>query len=268
MRKPDLSGSSMSLSLEYVNKVLGVTLEAEQAAGLLERMRYAVDVEGDTLSVKVPAYRTDVLHPIDLAEDVAIAYGYMNFKAEIPKAHAVGALDSEEVFWDGVSELMVGLGFREVMSLVLTSRRELFEKMEKGEEPVVEAVKAVSSEQSVARSWLLPSLLGVLEKNRNREYPQRIYEVGDVLDADGTRQKKVAAAIAHAKTNYSEIRSVVGGLLSCLDLETPQESFAHPSFIEGRCCAADVGFYGELSPKVLSNFGLEVPVTAFELSLR
>jgi phenylalanyl-tRNA synthetase beta chain len=136
------------------------------------------------------------------------------------------------------------------------------------EEVVVEAVNPVSVEQSIARTWLLPSLMVVLEKNRNREYPQRIFEVGDVVTGEGVTIKKVAGVIAHGKTNYSEIKAVVSGLFANLRLKAEDMPYNHPSFIEGRCSRNRFGFYGELGPEVLSNFGVEVPVTAFELKLK
>ncbi|MBD3388250.1 MAG: hypothetical protein GF416_04150 [Candidatus Altiarchaeales archaeon] len=265
--KPDLSPRTMELDVNYVRQLLGVDLEPDRVKDLLERMRFGVGGKGDTLEVSIPAFRSDILHPIDLVEDVAIAYGYMKFDPEVPRLYTLGREDGMESYCETVREAMVGLGFREAMTLVLTSRRDLFERMHIPEEDVVETVKPVSQDQSVARSWLLPSLMGVLENNRNREYPQRIFEVGDVLSADGSNRKAVAGVIAHGKTNYSEVKAVVSGLLRCLGLGGGEEGFEHGSFIKGRCGRSKYGFYGEVRPEVLESYGLEVPVTAFEFRL-
>ncbi|MFH1054986.1 MAG: hypothetical protein V1744_02700 [Candidatus Altiarchaeota archaeon] len=267
MKRPDLAARFVMLDVGYVNGLLGVKLAPKEVKALLEKMRFGVEGTGGRLKVKIPAYRTDILHPIDLVEDVAIAYGYMNFKPKMPSLYQLGKADKGEVYFEEVRDIMIGLQFREVMTLLLTNRRDLFERMNAPEEAVVEAVKPVSLEQGIARTWLLPSLMTVLEKNRNREYPQMLFEVGDTIDEKGRTVTKVAAVIAHSRTNYSEIKAAVNGLLANMKLKTDEKPYDHPSFITGRCSANQYGFYGEISPEVLTNFGLEVPATAFELRL-
>jgi phenylalanyl-tRNA synthetase beta chain len=191
----------------------------------------------------------------------------MNFKPQVPKLYGLGKADPLELYCEEVRDYMVGLQFREVMTLMLTNPRDLFERMNVPAEKAVEALKPVSVEQGIARTWLLPCLMVVLERNRNREYPQRIFEVADVLDSDGKTVTKVAGVLAHGRTNYSEIKANVNGLLSSLKLKPEDSPYDHPSFIPGRSSKNGYGFFGELSPQVIVNFGLEVPVTAFELRL-
>ncbi|MFH0861659.1 MAG: hypothetical protein V1875_01395 [Candidatus Altiarchaeota archaeon] len=267
MIRPDLSPREVGLDVAYVNQLLGLSLGAGEIKGLLERMRFGVEGDGTSLKVKVPPYRSDIMHPIDLVEDVAIAYGYMNFKPQVPKLYSLGKADPLETYCEEVRDYLVGLQFREVMTLMLTNQRDLFERMNVPAECAVEALKPVSLDQGIARTWLLPSLMVVLEKNRNREYPQRIFEVADVLDADGKTVTKAAGVIAHGRTNYSEIKANVNGVLSSMKLNPEDSPYDHPSFIPGRCSKNGYGFFGEIFPEVIVNFGLEVPVTAFELKL-
>jgi phenylalanyl-tRNA synthetase beta chain len=267
MLRPDLAPKDMVLDVDYVRGLLGLELTQKDVAGLLRKMRFGVREGEGKVTVSIPPYRADIMHPIDLVEDVAIAYGYMNFKPQAPRLHALGRADRFELYSEEVRDYMVGLQFREVMTLMLTNNRDLFERMSAPTAKAVEALKPVSADQGIVRTWLLPSLLVVLEKNRNREYPQRVFEVGEVLAADGTSETKVAAVIAHAKTNFSEVKAAVGGLLGSLKLDVKDEPYNHPSYIPGRCSQNRHGFLGELSPQVLTNFGLEVPVTAFELKL-
>ncbi|MBU0761571.1 MAG: hypothetical protein KKD39_00965 [Candidatus Altiarchaeota archaeon] len=267
MDSPDLSPEKMVLDVAYANRLLGVELTTEEVKKHLLRMRFGVDVSGDKLTVQIPPYRTDILHPIDLVEDIAIAYGYMNFKPEVPSLYQLGKKDAVEAKLDTIRDLLVGLGYSEVMSLILTNPKDLFERMNLKVEPAVEAVKPVSQEQSIARTWLLPSLMVVLEKNRNREYPQMLCEVGQTITASGDTIYKAAAVIAHSKTNFSEIKAKYCGLLKHIGRHSEDSLFTHQSFIEGRCAGDENGFYGEIHPQVLTNFGLEVPVTAFEIKI-
>lgn len=270
---PDMSPVEMELGLEYVNQLLGVDLSMVEVRKLLEQMRYSIKSDGNTIRVSVPAYRTDVLHPIDLVEDVAIAYKYDRFKPELPRSHTpYGSLDELEAYSDSVRELMLGLGFQEVMTLVMSNKRDLFERMQLRGETVVETLNPVSVDHGVARNWLLPSLMVVLEKNRSREYPQKIFEVGDCVSEQGVDDRKLAGVLAYSKANYSEVKGMVTGLLESLSVDYSLEDFRHGSFIGGRCSSikmrdALAGFYGEIHPQVLSNFGLEVPAAGFELNI-
>src|SRR3989344_5208501 len=89
---PNLSPKKMKLDIDYVNKILGLNLNNKKIKKLLERMGY--DYENEVL---VPAYRADVLHQIDLVEDIAIAYGYENFKGKLPEFFTLGEEDRFEV---------------------------------------------------------------------------------------------------------------------------------------------------------------------------
>jgi phenylalanyl-tRNA synthetase beta chain len=267
MRRPELKPRVVELEAGYVNHLLGREFTVDEVRDYLERMRFGVEVRGSRLKVLVPAYRADVLHPIDLVEDIAIAYGYMNFKPEIPKLSTLGRSDELELFCDRVRDLMVGYGFMEVMTLIMSNERDLFDRMSVEAVEVASALNPVSLEHSVARNWLLPSLLTVLEKNRSREYPQLLFELGDCVKADGSQPRKLAGVIAHSKASFSEVKSVATGLLDELGVDYALKDLRHPSFMEGRCAGFNFGFFGELKPTVLSNFGLEVPVAAFELAL-
>ena len=267
MKTPDLKPRIIKLKLDYANKLLGLDLKKEELKKLLEKMRYGVSQKGDLVEVMVPAYRTDVLHPMDIVEDVAIAYGYDRFSPTKVSMQKIGSKDKLGVFCNNVRELMIGFGFQEVVTLIMTNKNDLFTRMNLKDEKVVETENPVSVEHSIARNWLLPSLMLVLEKNKNREYPQRIFEIGECINTKGEGTKKLAGAIANSKTNFSEIKSFVIGILDSLNTKGTIKKFDHNSFIPGRCASFEFGFFGEMSPEVLSNFSLEVPITAFEINL-
>ncbi|MFH1623136.1 MAG: phenylalanine--tRNA ligase subunit beta, partial [Candidatus Aenigmatarchaeota archaeon] len=82
---PDLSTWKMKTDVSYVSRILGIKLDKKQMAALLEKM----DVGFDGTNAIIPPYRTDVMHPIDIAEDVAIAYGYDKFEPTVPKVPTI-----------------------------------------------------------------------------------------------------------------------------------------------------------------------------------
>lgn len=267
MKTPNLEPRVMNLDLNYTNKLLGMNFNKREIKNLLERMRYGVRFKKGEIQVLIPAYRTDILHRIDLVEDIAIAYGYGNFIPELPKIATTGKKDSFEKFSGNIRELMPGVGFREVMTLIMTNKNDLFIRMNMPEEPVAETENPVSEEHTVARNRLLPSLMAFLEKNRDKGYPQRIFETCDCISPDGNNIRKFSGVIAHSKTNFSEIKAIVAGIFEELKVNINIEKYTHKSFINGRCAKTEFGFFGEINPQVIENFGIEVPVTAFEFDL-
>ena len=78
-------------------------------------------IKGGKINAHIPAYRVDILHPIDIIEDVAIGYGYDNFEPVLPEISTVGGLTDLEKYTRRLREMMVGLGFQELSNFVLTS---------------------------------------------------------------------------------------------------------------------------------------------------
>ncbi|HYA22313.1 MAG TPA: phenylalanine--tRNA ligase subunit beta, partial [Thermoproteota archaeon] len=175
-------------------------------------------------------------------------------------------------------DLMIGLGFQQVMSYTLTNRANLFTKMKLKDEPVVELENPVSSSWSVFRNWILPCVVDFLSSNAHVDYPQNIFEIGDVVVPDQTKEtravdrRKLACARASAEVGYQDMASVLDAFLSSLGCQYELRAISHPSFIEGRVAnvvlnGANLGVLGEISPEVLEAWNIEIPVSAFEIDV-
>lgn len=270
---PDLEPIAMKLDLEYINKRLGLDLKEKEALELLSRMGYGSE-KGKVL---VPAYRADILHQIDLTEDIAIAYGYENFKSEIPNVATVGAETDLEVFKNKIAGVLVGYGLLEVNTYNLASMKNQTTLMN-SDIKVIELANALNEEYNVLRAWLIPSFLEILKNNKHNEYPQEIFGSGKVFlknesSETGVCEKvRLCCMLSNAKVNFTSIKQVFDGLFKAIDVEHSIESCEHNSFISGRCARVSVNgkgvaYIGEINPEVLSNFELENPVACFELNL-
>ena len=267
MRIPDLNPRRMTLDCDYVCRLLGKDLNASGISELLRRMRFEAKPQGDSVSVMIPSYRADILHPIDLVEDVAIAHGYMDFEPEAPPLYSLGEPDGFEQYLEDIRGAALGLGLCEVMTLMLTSQNNNFSRMSMKAQPAISAKNPVSKEQAIVRTWLLPSLMKVLSDNRSREYPQNIFEIGKCISPEGTQTTRLAAAIAGGDCGFSQIKAIFSGIAKSADMDMKDTQFDHPSFISGRCAGSQDSFFGEIHPEVLNAFGIEVPVAAFEARL-
>jgi len=276
---PDLEPKQWTLDISDVNKILGFNLDEKQIADALERMRHTVmKFKGGKMSISVAPYRTDILHTIDLIEDIAVGYGYNNIEPEFPKSPEIGCLSKLEEHSEKVREVMIGLDLQEYSGFILTNKSDLFDKMGADKKEVAEILNPVTADYSICRSWLLPSIMKMLAANKHREYPQKVFEIGDCVILDDESEtmtknnRKLVGAIAHDKANLTEMKSVVEALLTNLGVKYKIEPWHHKSFIENRCGeifseGRSVGFFGEIHPQVLENWKLERPVIAFEIDL-
>ena len=270
----------MNLEVQYVNKVLGLQLTAVQIAKLLGKAGFGAKIlDRRKLNVRIPCYRIDVMHPIDLVEDIGIAYGYNNVKPLWRKLPTTGGAKPEARLFNVARDLMVGLGFQEVLTYTLTNREKLFRKMNRRKERIVEIANPKVQTLTCLRNWLLPSLMEFLSNNLHVEYPQNIFELGTVTLLDKEREtktrdeEKLAAVISSANASFSEIKSVLDSFFMNLDVEWRIKEAEHSSLIDGRVGTAvvdetDIGIVGEVHPKVLEAWRLENPVAAFELNMK
>jgi len=276
---PELRVETLSLDVDYVRKVTGIELNISEIRGLLERSRYGViDATEFEVTVEIPCYRVDIMHPIDVVEDITIAYNYNKMKPIWPKLFTIGDISFESKFRDLVREIMVGLGFQEILSFTLSNPDILFARMNLRPEKVVEIANPKVVSLTCLRNWLLPSLMEFLSHNIHVEYPQRVFEVGYCIVHDATIEnktrdlEKLACVTIHSNANFTETKSMLDSFLVNLGLHYELEETSHGSFIEGRIGKvlvgnSEIGLIGEIHPKVLQNWHLENPAAAFEITL-
>ena len=270
---PDLRPEATKVDVNYINKLLGLNLKETEIKKLLERMGYGYKNK----KALIPAYRTDILHQVDLAEDIAIAHGYDNFKALIPNVSTVAEENKFEIFKKKISDLLIGLSLIETVTYNLTNK-EFQSKRMNIDIPLISLANSISSDYNMLRSWIVPSLMEILNSNKHYEYPQKIFTIGtvfkknDKFETNIEENERLAVAIASEKTDYTVIRQILDYLFRSLGLKYEITEAEHNSFIEGRlgrviANGKKVAYIGEINPIVLQNWAIEVPVTAFELNL-
>ncbi len=272
IQTPQLEPRIMKLDSAEVRELLGFKLTNEEIIQYLKKMRYGAGVSGDAIEVRIPAYRSDILHTWDLIEDIAIGYGFDKIKPELPSTSTTGSAHHISKLRDSLREIMVGLGYFETMPFTLTSERVQFDRMRREKAGgITHILYPISEDHTIVRSTILPNLLEILSINKHRELPQRIFEVGEVVVNCKTAQRLGAVAI-HPQANFTEIHAVVDAVMRERRMEYEVVESDDPAFIEGR--RADIiingkkaGMFGEIHPEVISNFGLEHPIIGFELGL-
>lgn len=270
---PNLNPEKINLKKCNAESILGLKFSDKEIFSLLEKTGYII--KGN--KIFAPCYRADILHEVDVIDDIARAYGPGNFIPEFPQVSTIGNLMRNTRIETRVRELMVGLGFQEVFTLLLTSREEQFGKMRlEGDAILLDA--QVDKSINMIRVSLLPELLRVLKTNQHYEFPQKIFEVGKVLFPDKkseTRSREttyLSSVISNSISTYEEISSVLNSIFSNLNISYKLKETEDRRFIKGRVAKIIVdgkarGIIGEICPKVLDNFKLDNPTTGFELDL-
>ncbi len=274
---PDLAPISFPLSSAEAEKVIGIPLDAERVAALLKQMRYGVEaIDNDQVMVAVPAYRNDILHEVDLIEDVAIAIGLTNIPQTLIPSFTLASERPERIVQRRVRTTLNGLGFTETMSLMLTNRDDLYEKTrwdDPGDSVVTD--NPASQEQSILRTRLAPGLLRLLADNKGAGITRRLFEADDIVrlekgEPEPVERLHVAAALQARSAGFADIKGTADAIAREIGLQLEYLPTDDPLFLEGRGAAIRIdgkasGMAGEVHPEVLENFGINLPVAILEL---
>jgi phenylalanyl-tRNA synthetase beta chain len=279
---PQDLGKERTVSLATIERALGQPLDARAVSHALKAYGYNVTATKGEITVQLPLYRHDLMHPMDVVEDVAISRGFAEFPPVMPSQFTVGGLSRIEMLSDRVRDLMVGMGFQEIISNILGSPQLLCDAMRlNGTEwgQLVQVDNVMSQNFSALRQCMLPSLLRVEAASSRAFYPHRLFEAGEIERPDpahelGSRSVMVVGALlAHAGAHFSEIHSCLDALFYYLDRNYRLEPIQHPSFLDGRAGqivldgGGVLGVIGEIHPEVLERWQITVPAVAFELDL-
>ncbi len=284
VRTPDYTPKEKIVNLENAQKLIGVDLTIPGVVEMIRRVRLDAEILNENeILVRVPSYRIDILHEVDVIENIAIGYDFREIGSYLPDIMSIASEDKGKLFDNNLRMIMIGLGFYEVMSLMLTSEEQHYHKLRLPVDERVVVAQPISQDRTMIRKSLLNGLMEFLESNTHEELPQKIFEVGETVYLDKTTEtytrgiRKLTALVTHSTANFTEIKSITATLISNLGLSMEIKSFNHSSFIEGRCALLRgwderidsslvvEGFFGELHPEVITNFNLEYPVVAFEL---
>jgi len=265
------------LELSYVNNVLGIEITPELALKCLKKSRLDGLIDGCKITCNVPRYRTDISEAIDLVEDIGIGFGIFNLDPSLPAYRFSGKKSRNTIISEKIRQTLVGMGLIENVNFSLISRTLEHEYVNRDIDykDVVAVVGSKSEEHEILRSSLLPSLLRSLSHNIHEEYPQRLFEIGKVfsLKEDPFERWSLCSVIAHDEADYTEAKSIVQTLMGVgLGKELEAISAIIPTYLEGRGAylyVADtkVGVIGEISPSIIENFRIRVPVASFEIDL-
>ncbi len=292
---------TVEVTSKDVRRWLGIDLSPQEIAGLLGRLEFSVQVEGDRVRAVTPPHRLDVGEGIigvaDLMEEVARIYGY----ERIPEAHMGDELppqrgNPELEMEERIRDLLVNLGLQETATYRLTSpereARRLPPQAENDNTPYVRLANPIASDRVVLRHSLLASLLEAVERNARLRPRIALFEIGPVylaseegilpeeqphlvITLSGLRRLPTWQGTSQETMDFYDLKGILSGLFEALHLgEVRYETHAHPSYHPGKCARLTLnerylGVMGELHPLVHEQYDLlDAPLLAADIDLQ
>ncbi|MDO7256604.1 phenylalanine--tRNA ligase subunit beta [Borreliella burgdorferi] len=268
----------VEFNVENINRLLGSNLTLERICLSLKKMgvnSYSKDFKNHIIP---PFYRNDFLHEVDVIEDVMIGEGLSSFNPELPRAFAVGRLSPLEEFSRNVRNLMVGMGFQEMIYNYMGSKKDFIDRMNINDQNFLKVSNPMTENYEYIRASIIPNLLKSESVSSNFPYPHKIFEIGKValknLDTiEGTSTfTNLAFLMSGKEISFNEINSIVATLFYYLNIEINLIESKTTFYINGRGAdivieGFNIGGFGEISPYVLNNFGIFIPCSVFEVNI-
>ena len=276
IKTPQIKEEVMEVELEYVRSLLGLELSEKEIITYLRRCRISANIENNKVIVKPEPFRFDLIHPVDVIEEIVLGYGIHNLKPTLPGSDMTGGFDKNQQFLDKARDVLTGLGLIEIMTIGLISE-DMLKKSEMSTDNLLKVVDTKSIEHKVLKNSNVPSILKTFSKNIHKKYPQRIFEISRVfnkIDNEIQEHYQLTVGLAHATVNFTEASSYLNAFgKQLLDIDLSTKASENEIFVKGRAAeiidegGIKIGAIGEIKPQVLENFALRTPISLFDIDL-
>ena len=273
---PDGNPIEHVLATKLLNGLLGRELSEPELIKSINRMggRF-ISRDANEIRVEMPRWRFDILHPVDLVEDIAIGHGFEDLGEDIPRSPMTARPRSDANLLRRVRESMQGLGMMQIQSLTLSNDDDQFNLVRwsnVGE--ITRITNPITIDHTLLRQYLLPGLLRLLSSNRHHDLPQSVFELGTVV-RDHKNSSRLAFLVAERTGGFASVRGRIQAFLRDLgaseyDIETLPDN--EGPWLAGRAAKImvngnQIGCFGEIDPHVATHFDLKVPINGAEFCL-
>ena len=291
---PDCEPRKFVSNIEYLKQLSGIpkTVTSDEIIDLLAKMELnSRKLNEKELEVDAPITRSDVLHQCDIAEDLAIAYGYN----KIEKLNVNTLCHGKPQPYNKLSDLfrneMAYNGYVEFLNMALLSKKDMFNNLleENEDEKTAKISYSKTKEFEYVRNSLIPGILKSIEANKAQQLPYKIFELADCVEINDDNEvgamnkRKLCFAYSNNTSGLEIIQGMVDKLMKKIDLNfndtNAKKTYCiKPSnnkiFFEDRQAeifildGKKIGIYGIVHPKVLKNFGIKTPVSLCEIEIQ
>ncbi len=279
--------SSVEFSAEWINNFLGTDIPEEDMIKTLESLEFKVE-NGRAIA---PWFRIDIEYKADVAEEIARIYGYNNIPDTIIRGVAQAQRTPKQNFEKLIKNAMTSMGVNEIETFSFISPK-YFDKIALSESSklrnTVTIMNPLGEDTSVMRTTILPSVLEVVARNYSYRNPEcYVFELGNEyipVEGEVLPEEPVRLGIGFYdtadKVDFYTLKGMIEGLMRAAGAEDVEYERAAAdcgfdeasAFHPGRSAVVKVGgetvgIFGELHPKVLENYGIEVRAYAAKINI-
>lgn len=261
---------------DRINKLLGTNISEKEIIDILS----LIEVKSDGKTAIIPTFRPDLETEADIAEEVARFYGYNNIEATLSTGKpTVGKKTYKQEIVEQITNVMVSCGLSEALTYSFESPK-VFDKLNIEEDSKLRQTVSISNplgeDFSIMRTTTLNGMLTSISTNYNRRNKEaHLFEIGKVYLSkelplkDLPEEKEVLTIAMYGDVDFYNAKGVFENLFDSLYMLEKVEyvpckylSYMHP----GRTAIIldekneEIGYIGEIHPKVASNYEIETRV--------
>lgn len=203
--KIDKTPKIVKFKADEINNLLGINISTKDMEYELNRLDFPYTLDKDEFTVTIPKRRLDIDPYVnDLAEEIGRLYGYQNLTETMPVVSIrQGKYQKDILYKRLISKRLRSLGLNETKTYTLTSpvMASLFNYDNKKQKNLP---NPMSTDKSVIRTSILPSLLNIYEYNKARKVENIfLYEISKTYDENYKEEYKVAGLLKGTFLNNS-----------------------------------------------------------------
>lgn len=271
------------VTLEKINTLLGLDISLDEAKKALSNLQFSYEVKGEEFTVTIPNRRNDVSMREDLVEEIGRLYGYDHIVGKMPRLDVKrGEYKGNVRLRKAISKRLRALGLNETRTYTLVSP-EMDEVFAYKRGASIPLLKPMSSDKSIIRQTLIPSLLNVYDYNVSRNTKNvNIYEIANTYSDVDVEEAKVAILMSgeyianpwqglRVKADFYVLKGVISNLLDYLGYQD-RYSFVEenniPDMHPGATAIINIdnrpiGYMGRVHPSISKKeiYVLEISLT-------
>lgn len=276
----------MTVSIQKVNGVLGIQVPDEEILRIMKNLDFAPQIDGDSLKLQVPAYRTDIENYPDISEEVIRMYGYDHIKPTLLSSAKVtaGGLTVKQRTELSLKRRLCAEGMYEAMHYSFFSPADLDLLRLPADDPWRQAIpilNPINEDLSIMRTTLAASMLRAVSRNQKVGNTEgRLFEVAKrfipkslpLTDYPDERDTLCACVWGDGESFFTikGIADVVAENLQLhFDYVPGKKPFLHPyQCADIRLGEETVGYLGTVSYEVAGELNFQKKAYILEMDLQ
>lgn len=276
----------MKTSIEKVNHVLGIKVPDEEIVRILSNLHFAPTINGDELTMQIPAFREDVESYPDIAEEVIRMYGYDHVVSTfMPTAKVTtGGINMKQKNTLKVKKALCSAGAFEGIHYSFFSPADLDLLALPKDAPqrhAIRLINPINEDLSLMRTTLAPAMIHAIARNQKRGTLEgRLFEMGSIfipkdlpLTEYPDERETLCVGVFGKEESFYTLKGLAETVADALFLEftyePAQKTYLHPYQTASICCnGEEIGYLGKVSYEIQDSEDMRTSAYIMEIDMK